>query len=104
MATTEVRTTDARNSWRQRLSRWDVKASPYIYIAPFFILFGLFGLFPIVYTAVISVMDWDVVRNSGEFVGLGNFEFVLNDPKFRVSIRNTFSIFALSTIPQLIIA
>lgn len=104
MATTELQTTNGRDVWRQRLSRWDVKASPYIYIAPFFIIFGLFGLFPIAYTAVISVMDWDVIRNTGEFVGLGNFEFVLNDRRFWISIRNTFSIFALSTIPQLIIA
>lgn len=104
MASTDLQTTDARNTWRQRLSRWDVKASPYLYIAPFFIVFGIVGLFPILYTAVISLMDWDIVRGSGEFIGFGNFEFVLNDPKFWVSIRNTFSIFALSTIPQLIIA
>lgn len=104
MATTELQAESARGIWRQRLSRWDVKASPYIYIAPFFIIFGLFGLFPIVYTAVISLMDWDIVRNSGEFIGLGNFEYVLNDRRFWVSIRNTFSIFALSTIPQLILA
>ena len=92
------------DSWRQRLGRWDVKASPYLYIAPFFILFGLFGLFPIIYTAVISLMDWDTIRNSGEFIGLQNFDFVLNDRKFWVSLRNTFSIFLLSSIPQLIIA
>ena len=104
MATTELQTKNERDVWRQRLSRWDVKASPYLYIAPFFIIFGLFGLFPIAYTAVISVMDWDVIRNTGDFVGLGNFEFVLNDRRFWISIRNTFSIFALSTIPQLIIA
>lgn len=104
MATTELPASSVREVWRQRLSRWDVKASPYFYIAPFFIIFGLFGLFPIVYTAVISVMDWDMIRNSGEFIGWGNFEYVLNDRRFWVSIRNTFSIFVLSTIPQLIMA
>jgi cellobiose transport system permease protein len=105
MASTDLDTrTPAPYTWRQRLGRWDVKASPYIYIAPFFLIFGIFGLFPIAYTAVISLMDWDTIRNSGDFVGLGNFEFVLNDRKFWVSMRNTFSIFALSAIPQLIIA
>ncbi|MEO6810066.1 MAG: sugar ABC transporter permease, partial [Isosphaeraceae bacterium] len=38
-----------------RLSRLDVKASPYLYIAPFFILFALVGLFPLVYTFVVSL-------------------------------------------------
>ncbi|MFW7413555.1 carbohydrate ABC transporter permease [Demequina sp. SO4-18] len=105
MASTDI-DAPARSEYtmRQRLGRWDVKASPYLYIAPFFIVFGLTGLFPIVYTAVISLMDWDTIRNSGEYIGFGNFEFVLNDRKFWISLRNTFSIFALSTIPQLILA
>ncbi|WP_061961826.1 carbohydrate ABC transporter permease [Demequina flava] len=104
MASTELTKSRADSVWRQRLSRWDVKASPYLYIAPFFVVFTIFGLFPIIYTAVISLMDWDTIRNSGEYIGLGNFEYVLNDRKFWVSLRNTFSIFILSSIPQLIIA
>src|SRR5690606_440221 len=75
-----------------------------LYIAPFFILFAVFGLFPIVYTAVIALMDWDNIRGAGEFIGLGNFDYVLNDRKFWVSLRNTFSIFLLSSVPQLVLA
>ncbi len=41
-------------SFRQRLSRWDVKVSPYLYISPFFILFAIVGLFPIGFTADID--------------------------------------------------
>lgn len=104
MASTDLQTVDARYAWRQRLSRWDVKYSPYIYVAPFFIVFGLVGLFPILYTAVVSLMDWNMVRGEGTFVGFDNFAFVLQDKAFWVSIRNTFSIFVLSTIPQLILA
>lgn len=104
MASTDLQTADARYAWRQRLSRWDVKYSPYIYVAPFFIVFGLVGLFPILYTAVVSLMDWNMVRGEGTFVGFDNFAFVLQDKAFWVSIRNTFSIFALSTVPQLILA
>ncbi|MDN4481154.1 carbohydrate ABC transporter permease [Demequina muriae] len=104
MASTHVDAPAQKYTLRQRLGRLDVKASPYLYIAPFFLVFGIFGLFPIAYTAVISLMDWDTIRNSGEFIGFGNFEYVLNDRKFWIAIRNTFSIFALSTIPQLIIA
>lgn len=29
-----------------RLSRFDTKYSPYLYIAPFFLLFGVFGSIP----------------------------------------------------------
>ena len=33
-----------RRPWRHRLSRFDQNASPYFYISPFFLLFGLVGL------------------------------------------------------------
>lgn len=91
-------------TWRQRLGRLDQKASPYAYIAPFFIVFAIFGLFPIVYTAVISLMDWDTIRNSGEFIGFDNFMYVLQDRKFYLALRNTFSIFLLSSVPQLVMS
>ncbi len=32
--------------FRSKLTRWDHKYSPYVYIAPFFILFAIIGLFP----------------------------------------------------------
>ncbi|WP_062386230.1 carbohydrate ABC transporter permease [Demequina iriomotensis] len=91
-------------TWRQRLGRLDVKLSPYLYIAPFWIVFAIVGLFPIVYTAVISFQDWDLVRNTGTMTGFDNFAFVLQDREFWLSLRNTFSIFLLSSVPQVIIA
>jgi cellobiose transport system permease protein len=93
-----------RIGFGHRLSRWDLKLSPYLYISPFFILFFVVGLFPIAYTAVISFMDWDLVRNSGEFIGFEQYTWVLSNPKFWIALRNTFSIFLLSSVPQLIIA
>lgn len=89
---------------RSRRSAWDLKLSPYLYISPFFILFAITGLFPIAYTAVISFMDWDLVRNSGEFIGFDQYAWVLSQPKFWIALRNTFSIFLLSSVPQLILA
>lgn len=93
-----------RIGFGQRLSRWDFKLAPYLYISPFFVLFIVIGLFPIGYTAVISFMDWDLVRNSGTFIGFDQYAYVLGNPKFWIALRNTFSIFLLSSIPQLIIA
>jgi cellobiose transport system permease protein len=60
-------------SLSHKLSRWDVKFSPYLYISPFFLMFAVVGLFPIAYTAVISFMDWDLVRNSGKFIGFDQY-------------------------------
>ncbi len=91
-------------SLRHRLNRWDVKYSPYLYISPFFILFGLVGMFPLVYTFVVSINDWNLLTGAGDWVGFANYTHELKDPLFWNSIWNTFSIFLLSAIPQLIAA
>ncbi|WP_345763005.1 carbohydrate ABC transporter permease [Diaminobutyricibacter sp. McL0608] len=94
----------SRLEFRQKLSRFDVKASPYFYVAPFFILFGLVGLFPLGYTFVVSLNNWNLLTGPGEWVGLGNYVKELTDPFFWNSLFNTISIFLLSAIPQLIAA
>ncbi|NYI46910.1 cellobiose transport system permease protein [Nocardioides aromaticivorans] len=90
---------------RQRRSRWDVKLSPYLYVSPFFVLFAIVGLYPLLYTGYLSLFDWNrayYVR--GDFVGLDNYSFVLTDPVFRKSLVNTFSIFLMSSVPQVVLA
>src|SRR5688572_33470016 len=67
-------------------------------------MFAIVGLFPIAYTAVISLMDWDLVRNSGEFIGFDQYIWILGQPQFWTALRNTFSIFLLSSVPQLVAA
>jgi cellobiose transport system permease protein len=91
-------------AFRQTISRWDVKFSPYLYISPFFILFAITGLFPLLYTAFVSVHDWSIIGGQGDFVGAENYEFVIGRTDFWVALRNTFSIFVLSSIPQVILA
>lgn len=93
-----------RLGFSQRLGRWDVKISPYLYISPFFILFFVTGLFPLFYTAYVSMHDWDVIMGQGEYVGFENYQFVLASADFWKALRNTFSIFVLSSVPQVIAA
>ena len=78
---------------RQRLSRFDLKVSPYAYISPFFILFGITGLFPLVYTFYVSVHEWRLpngrsvlVLSEGRLMNLGN---ATGHPSFVMS--NSFS-------------
>ncbi len=93
-----------RVAFGQTLSRWDFKLSPYLYISPFFILFAIVGMFPLLYTAYVSVHQWSLLSGQGEFVGLENFRDVFADRFFWKAMRNTFSIFLLSSIPQIVIA
>lgn len=90
--------------FRQQLGKWDVKLSPYLYISPFFLLFAVVGLFPLLYTAWVSVHEWSLLGGQGDFVGMENFSFIVQQPFFWKALGNTFSIFVLSTIPQMIAA
>ncbi|RZU60842.1 carbohydrate ABC transporter permease [Zhihengliuella halotolerans] len=96
--------TPRRIAFRQTRGNWDVKLSPYLYISPFFILFAITGLIPLVYTGYVSVHDWHLLRGQGDFVGFQNFIDVWNQPTFWLALRNTFSIFLLSSVPQVVTA
>lgn len=85
------------------LSRLDLAASPYLFVAPFFVLFAVFGLFPLVYTAWVSLREWDLTGDAG-FVGLDNYAALMGDPDFWNAVVNTFGIFVLATVPQLLLA
>jgi cellobiose transport system permease protein len=91
-------------TWRQRLSLADVKWSPYLYIAPFFILFGVVGLFPLLYTSYLSLFDRDLLDLDGTWIGFDNYTELLADSQFWNALFNTISIFVLSTGPQIVVA
>ena len=93
-----------RQARRTRFGKLDVKVSPYLYIAPFFILFAIVGLYPVLYTAFVAMHKWHLINGQGPFVGLQNFIEVLQQPRFWQAVRNTFSIFVLSSVPQVIAA
>lgn len=77
--------------------------APYAYIAPFFVLFAIFGLIPLLFTFYVALFDWNPI---GEhvFVGLDNFTRLFQDVRFWNAARNTVSIWVLSTVPQLLVA
>lgn len=87
-----------------RLGRWDLKYSPYLYVAPFFVLFGIFGLFPLLYTVYVSLFDYELLSGTREYAGLENYRELLVDAQFWNAAYNTVGIFLLSTVPQLIVA
>ncbi|CAM3878675.1 carbohydrate ABC transporter permease [Kibdelosporangium persicum] len=90
--------------WRDRLSRLDVKASPYLYIAPFFLVFGVVGLFPLLYTGYVSLFDWELGDDNPVFIGFDNYVELFGDDQFYKTLTNTVSIFLLSSGPQIVIA
>ncbi|SDK02610.1 carbohydrate ABC transporter permease [Sediminibacillus albus] len=76
--------------------------SGYLYISPFYILFAIFGLFPMLFSFYLGFQKWNGLGEM-EYVGLQNFKFVLADPIFWKSLLNTVVIGVIGTLPQLLI-
>lgn len=75
----------------------------YLSIAPFYILFLIFGLFPIAFAAYLAFQNWDGISPM-EYVGLGQFRYLVTDSLFYKSVFNTLIIWIISTIPMLALA
>jgi cellobiose transport system permease protein len=94
-----------RARWRSRLTRFDMKVTPYLLIAPFFLLFIVFGLFPLLYNGVVSLRTWRLDDPSSDgWAGFANYTKLLHDEDFWHALVNTLGIFVLSTVPQLTLA
>src|SRR3569623_1602673 len=52
------RRTKTREGWRNRLANFDRHYVPYLLVAPFFVLFLVFGLFPLVFNGVVAFRNW----------------------------------------------
>ncbi|TDO52792.1 cellobiose transport system permease protein [Kribbella sp. VKM Ac-2527] len=75
----------------------------YLALSPFYVLFAVFGLYPMLSTIVLAFQRWDGL-SPRRFTGLDNFRFLFEDPTFWLSLQNTVVLFFMSTIPTLCIA
>ncbi|MFB9328260.1 carbohydrate ABC transporter permease [Paenibacillus aurantiacus] len=90
-----------RRPWMTENRRSQLTA--YLFISPFFLLFAVFGLYPIVFTIYLSFFKWDALGPM-TYVGMQNYKWVIEDPTFWISFGNTLLISAMGTVPQLAIA
>lgn len=77
------------------------KLFPYLFLAPFFMLYIVLELFPIIFSFCISLTEWNGVGDAA-FVGLSNYTRLLKDKNFFSSIMNTIAIILISIPLQLI--
>ncbi|MDR1902137.1 MAG: sugar ABC transporter permease [Treponema sp.] len=72
----------------------------YVYIAPFYILFIVFGLFPMLAGFAISFFRWDGL-SSMRFLGIENYINLIKDPLFVKALGNTLFMGIIAHIPIL---
>ncbi|MFG1944276.1 carbohydrate ABC transporter permease [Nonomuraea sp. NPDC048826] len=87
----------------RRAGRFDLKGMPYLLVSPYFLLFAIFGVFPLLYTFWLSLYDAELAGKR-EFAGLENYTKLIADAEFWNAVFNTVGMFVLATVPQLVLA
>jgi ABC-type sugar transport system permease subunit len=64
------------------------KLAPYVFVAPFYILFGVFFLLPTLAALVVSLTKWNGIGEP-TWLGLRNFQRLAEDPVFWQAVGNT---------------
>ena len=96
-------------TWASRWHKWQRQFAPYLFLSPFFILYAIFGLFPLFFSAYLSFQEWNPVQglSAMEFVGLENYKFILEFTRFNdfwPTLYNTFWIGVVSGLAQHLVA
>lgn len=76
----------------------------YLFFLPGFLFFSVFILYPLIRNFLYSFYDFRLTDlNHLEFIGLGNYRYVFQDPVFWTSLRNIFLYGIISVPGQMIL-
>ncbi len=75
----------------------------YLFILPYFLAFLVFQLYPIIYTVILSFQR-PITLIDMEFAGLENYRRLLTTPIFFRAIGNTWYIWMVNFVPQIVIS
>jgi multiple sugar transport system permease protein len=86
--------------------RLSPRVAPYVFISPFLVLFGVFGVFPLLFSLYLAFQTWEPTSGLGamQFAGLSNFAFALGDEWFWKSLKNTLWLAVATGVPQHLVA
>jgi len=69
----------------------------YLFLTPFFAFFLIFVVRAVVQAVSMSLYDWQILRPGQVYVGLGNYQELMNDYVWWISVKNTL-VFMLITV------
>lgn len=82
-------------------NRWQV---PYLFLLPGLALYVLWMIYPLIYELYISFFEWNIMPGQAStFIGLENYQTILNDKNFWLALRNTVQYTAVTVAGQMIL-
>jgi multiple sugar transport system permease protein len=75
-----------RHTFRRARREWNA----YLFLAPGVIVFSIFTVFALLFAFYLTFHEWNLIQADKPWVGLDNYDRMINDEKFRQSIINTF--------------
>jgi ABC-type sugar transport system permease subunit len=82
-------------------ARSTFEPTPYLFLLPTLGMMAVFSFYPMLYGVWMSLQSFDIDRNSFNFVGLGNYLRLLQDPQFGKSVFNT-AWYTLTVVPLIV--
>ena len=80
----------------RRAGRWREAAEGYLFLAPALLIIGAFHVWPAAYVFYMSLFRWDILQ--GAFLGLRNYERLVQDPEFLGSLGLTL-VYVIGSVP-----
>ena len=76
----------------------------YLFILPHYFFFAVFLLYPIFRGVQISLFDWKIMLKDQKFIGLANYQALLNDKIFWEVLGNTGQFMLITVVINVILA
>jgi arabinosaccharide transport system permease protein len=85
---------------RRRWTLYDVRLAPFVFLLPFMAVFLVFRIWPLIQAVEMSFQDVQGLQVN-DWVGLKNYQSILDNPQFMTAMANTF-VYTIMTLIILI--
>ena len=98
--TTEQRQTSSNLRWKTLRKQ----LPNYLFILPHYFFFAVFLLYPIVRGLQISLYDWKIMLTDQRFIGMANYQALMQDKIFWEVLGNTFVFMIITVVINVFLA
>jgi ABC-type sugar transport system permease subunit len=99
----EVRALTGHGGLAAVRKNWRKYSVGYLFLLPAAILYGIFMIYPFVQSVYLSLTDWDGAQPVKHFVGLRNFQTLIQDPLVWTSLGHNLIWVVIGTIVPIVI-